>query len=46
VGVDAQEAFAQGNEDRDMEERVGGQRMEMNPVNKLKTVEEFMDMNG
>jgi hypothetical protein len=44
--LDAQEAFAQSDEDGDVEDRVGGQPIELNPVNKEKTTEEFMDRNG
>jgi hypothetical protein len=32
VGVDAKEALAQGDKDRYVEDRVGGQLMKMNPI--------------
>ena len=44
--MDAQEALTESDEDGDMEERVGGQLMELNPVNEEKTAEEFMDRSG
>jgi hypothetical protein len=46
VGVDTQEAFAQGNEDGYMEERIRGQLMDLDLVDKEQTTEKFMDMNG
>ena len=41
-----EEAFAQGNKYRDVEDRVGGQMMQLNSVNKEKSTEKFVDGGG
>jgi hypothetical protein len=41
-----EEALAQGDENRDMEDGVGGQLMQLNPVNKEKSTEKLMDGGG
>jgi hypothetical protein len=45
VEVDAKKALTQSNKDGDVEDRVGGQLMELNPVNKKKSTKEFVDWN-
>ena len=46
VGMGPEEAFAQGNKYRDVEDRVGGQMMQLNSVNKEKSTEKFVDGGG
>ena len=46
VGMGPEEAFAQGDKYRDVEDRVGGQMMQLNSVNKEKSTEEFVDGGG
>jgi hypothetical protein len=46
VGMDAKEAFAKGDEDRDVEKGIRGQLVELNPIYKKDATEEFMDGNG
>jgi hypothetical protein len=37
VGVDAKEAFAKSDEDRDVKERIRGQLVKLNPIYKKET---------
>ena len=46
VRVDAQETFAEGDENRDVEERVRGQLVQLNPIDKKEAAEKLMDGNG
>jgi hypothetical protein len=46
VRVDAQEAFAEGHNNRDVEEGVRGQLVKLNPIDEDETAEEFMHRNG
>jgi hypothetical protein len=45
VRVDAQEAFAEGDKDRNVEERVMGQLVKLNPIDEEETAEEFVHQN-
>ncbi|KAM0878313.1 hypothetical protein ACQ4PT_034962 [Festuca glaucescens] len=46
VRVDAQETFTEGDENRDVEERVRGQLVQLNPIDKKEAAEKLMDGNG
>jgi hypothetical protein len=41
--MDAEETLAEGNENGDMEERVWGQLMQLDPVDENQATKEFMD---
>ena len=43
VWLDSEEAFTEGNENCDMEDGVGGQLMQLHPINKKKTAEEIVN---
>ena len=44
--MDAEETFTEGNKDRDMEDGIGSQLMQLNPVNKQESTKKFVDWNG
>ena len=46
MGVDAEETFAESNEDRDVEDGVGSQLVQLNPVNKEESPKELMNRQG
>jgi hypothetical protein len=43
--MDAQEALTESDKNGDMEERVRGQMVELNPIDKEEATQKFMDMN-
>jgi hypothetical protein len=45
VRVDAQEALAEGDKDVNVEERVRGQLVKLNPIDEEETAEELMHRN-
>jgi hypothetical protein len=44
--MDVKETLAEGNKNGDMEERIQGQLMQLNPVDKQETTKELMDRSG
>ncbi len=44
--MDAEETFAKSNENGNMKERIRGQLMQLDPVDKKKTTKKFMDRSG
>jgi hypothetical protein len=46
VRMGPEEAFAQGDKYRDVEDRFGGQMMQLNPANKEKSTEKLVDGGG
>jgi hypothetical protein len=44
--MDAQEALAKSDENRDVEKRIRGQLVELNPIDKKKAAEEFVNREG
>jgi hypothetical protein len=45
VRMDAQEAIAESDEDRDVEERIRGQLVKLNPINGKEAAKELMNGN-
>jgi hypothetical protein len=46
VRVDAQESFAEGDEDIDVEKRIRGQVVKLNPIDKKEAADELMNGNS
>jgi SOS response regulatory protein OraA/RecX len=44
--MDAEETLAESNKNGNMEKRIRGQLMQMNPVDEQETTEELMDRSG
>ena len=44
--MDAEETLAESNENGNMKERIRGQLMQLNPVDKKKATKKFMDRSG